>query len=353
MYAQIRSGLGLTVMALVLITSACGDGGSPIDPPTPPPAPRVASVSVNPESLALSVGESKQLQVSLFDSSGNPVTGVPIVWTSNNQNVGVNSTGLVTAFTVGESEVKASAGGVSKTVKVTVAPPAPVFEFDPEVSEEDQKVIREGVALAYDFFRASGHPIDFPVTIHGEMEDNNGVAASNQKEVWIWTGTQVWKTFTRADRLREIVYRLYQSVQYQIPLNWFGPRGTPGWLREGSAEMVAYKALSYGVILPYESARGCSIWNVKNAGSPFPTLKSMSEPKDDFLSTPGPILSLAMLAVDQLTDGNIDKLWKYGSIEGDWKNAFKEAFGVSTDAFYDDFEASRTGWEVPSTYECR
>jgi hypothetical protein len=61
-----------------------------------------------------------------------------------------------------------------------------------------------------------------------------------------------------------------------------------------------------------------------------------------------------MLAVDELAGNDPKKIMEFfrGASGEDWKHRFKDVFGVTTDAFYQNFEASRIGWEVPSSYEC-
>jgi len=59
---------------------------------TPPP---VNTVDVTPTAPNVIGGQTVQLTATLKDAAGNVLTGRPIVWTSNNLNVSVNSSGLV------------------------------------------------------------------------------------------------------------------------------------------------------------------------------------------------------------------------------------------------------------------
>ena len=85
----------------------------------------VASVTVAPASLGLTVGQTGQLGATVKDANGNVLTGRTITWTSNNTGVAtVNASGLVTAVAVGTAMVTASCGGQSGTSNVSVSGPS-------------------------------------------------------------------------------------------------------------------------------------------------------------------------------------------------------------------------------------
>ncbi|MGQ0715382.1 MAG: Ig-like domain-containing protein [Gemmatimonadaceae bacterium] len=81
-------------------------------------------VTVQPPSVSLSVGEARQLTVSV-----NPATTGTLLWSTSNDGVaGVSTAGLVTARAAGTARVTASVAGVSAgaDVSVSAAPPAAV-----------------------------------------------------------------------------------------------------------------------------------------------------------------------------------------------------------------------------------
>ncbi len=83
-----------------------------------------ASVSISPSSVTLDVGQEGRLSVSVTDGAGNPMSGVPVTWSSSDPGVATVSGGLVTAVSAGEAVIKSTADGVSGTATVTVnAPP--------------------------------------------------------------------------------------------------------------------------------------------------------------------------------------------------------------------------------------
>ncbi|HWQ29066.1 MAG TPA: Ig-like domain-containing protein, partial [Dehalococcoidia bacterium] len=84
----------------------------------PPP---VATVTVQPSSLSLTVGQTAQLGVVLKDANGNTLTGRSVTWSSSNPSVAtVSASGLVTALTAGSATITATSEGKSGTAAVSV-----------------------------------------------------------------------------------------------------------------------------------------------------------------------------------------------------------------------------------------
>jgi uncharacterized protein YjdB len=89
----------------------------------------VASVSVTPSTLSLTVGQTGQLTATPRDAAGNPLTGRGVTWTTTAAAVAtVNPTGLVLAQGVGTATIRATSEGQvgSATVTVTAVPVASV-----------------------------------------------------------------------------------------------------------------------------------------------------------------------------------------------------------------------------------
>jgi uncharacterized protein YjdB len=86
---------------------------------TPEP---VATVTVEPGTGSLRIGETLLLTATVRDARNNPLTGRTIVWTSSNQAVAtVSSSGLVSAVGLGATTAIATSEGKSGTAAVTVA----------------------------------------------------------------------------------------------------------------------------------------------------------------------------------------------------------------------------------------
>lgn len=81
----------------------------------------VASVLVTPGNKSLFVEETFQFSAETRDGSGGVLTGRPIEWSSNNENVAtVSATGLVTALSPGGAIITATSEGRSAPASVTV-----------------------------------------------------------------------------------------------------------------------------------------------------------------------------------------------------------------------------------------
>jgi len=98
----------LFTVALALLVFACGKD-NPAGPPT------VSTVVVTPGAdTLLTLGRTRQFTGVARDASGNPISGVTLVWSSSNPSVATVdvTTGLVTAVGNGLSIIRADAGGV-------------------------------------------------------------------------------------------------------------------------------------------------------------------------------------------------------------------------------------------------
>ena len=79
----------------------------------------VASVSINPGSIEMVIGETSQLRASISPSNA---TEKNVSWTSSKQSVAtVSESGLVSAVAEGTATITASVGGKSGTCSVTVS----------------------------------------------------------------------------------------------------------------------------------------------------------------------------------------------------------------------------------------
>lgn len=102
------------------------------------PGPTLVSISVQPASVTLNVGDTRTLTATGNFSDGSSRSLVPVdglTWTSSNDPVAtINVTGTVTGVAPGSAQITASAQGRSDTANVTVniSVPAPVIQTDPQ-----------------------------------------------------------------------------------------------------------------------------------------------------------------------------------------------------------------------------
>ncbi len=86
-----------------------------------PGAVPVDTVVVSPATARVFVGGTAQLGATAQDSTGNPLSGRTITWTSSNGGAAsVNGSGLVTGISAGTATITATSGGKSGSAAVTV-----------------------------------------------------------------------------------------------------------------------------------------------------------------------------------------------------------------------------------------
>jgi hypothetical protein len=85
-------------------------------------APGVKSIDITPIKAPLAVGSNVPLAAVTRLSSGDPRTGVPITWTSDNAKVAtVDEAGMITAVGPGKATITAKSGTATSTTLITVA----------------------------------------------------------------------------------------------------------------------------------------------------------------------------------------------------------------------------------------
>ena len=111
-----RRSLSPLALLALLVAIACSDD-SPAGPETTP----VASLTVSPANKSLVVGTTATLTAALADADGRPITGRPVAWSSNRNDVAtVTSGGVVTAVAAGTATIEAASEGKRGTAVITV-----------------------------------------------------------------------------------------------------------------------------------------------------------------------------------------------------------------------------------------
>ncbi len=95
----------------------------------------LAGLEVSPAASTLfAVGDTLQLEVQGLDANGNPVPGVSVTWSSEDDAIAeVDMTGLVTALKTGAVNIIAASGSLADSAAVTVAQLATRVVVTPEV----------------------------------------------------------------------------------------------------------------------------------------------------------------------------------------------------------------------------
>jgi hypothetical protein len=117
---------GVTVLLLV----SCGSSGTePHDEPLP-----VANIQVTSPATSIIEGTSIQLTAEALDAHGQKVPGSAITWSTTNQSIlSVSSSGLATGIKAGAASAKATSGGVTGSVAITVLRRVASLKVTPEL----------------------------------------------------------------------------------------------------------------------------------------------------------------------------------------------------------------------------
>lgn len=160
-------GLNLWVVGAAAVLAGCA--GETLTDPTGSANP-VKTVSINPTTASVAVNDVVQLSVALRDSRGAPVSGRPVIWTSDAEGVAtVSAAGLVQGAATGSATIRAESEGITATAVVTVALP--------QVPGSGSCLTQAGPTITL-----SGAPSPYN---NGSMATNTGIDARTAS----WTGT--------------------------------------------------------------------------------------------------------------------------------------------------------------------
>ena len=240
------------------------------------------------------------------------------------------------------------------------------YQFADGVSDADRSYVREGLALASDYFTATfGMTVQNPVTVNVLNEPLAGrssdEAAMHTIRIFATEESGWLKYETPLSRRGVLAHELFHVLQDEwAPAKWAQAYRTrdklpiigPIWLMEGSAELVAYKALVAKGLVPYGHVTLCFTNSVVYNNPP--ALQDM-ETSDGFYVPNVPTYRLGALAVDYLTaNRGVASLRTYFEQvgAGSWQVAFQTAFGMDISTFYTQFAQYRAQWQRPTTRAC-
>jgi hypothetical protein len=216
------------------------------------------------------------------------------------------------------------------------------FEFDPGVSMADRKLVLEASQAARSYFISElGRDLQSNVTIVVTTNDGAGyLGFSYGRKAWLFTGSPDWS----AGEDRVSVGVKYYIVAHEMFHNFQSdllstddalPSYSPSWLLEGTADYAAHKFIEQrgdGNLRRAIAEARALLHNVE-----LPRLGATRV-------TNGPLYALALLAADRLLAGKQLRLvGDYFADTGrmDWEDAFLKHFGKNTEAFIEEFEATR------------
>ena len=127
----------------------------------------VARVALLPDSAVITRGATQQLTAATLDANGNTLVGRPVAWASSNPAVAtVDSTGLVTGLTVGNTTITATSGGVVGEAAMGVAAPPPPG-MAPTILSVSPSILTPGVTMTITGTEFSTSKTSNAVTVDG------------------------------------------------------------------------------------------------------------------------------------------------------------------------------------------
>ena len=230
----------------------------------------------------------------------------------------------------------------------------------------------QGVQLAHDYSVLLGMPkTQSEVTIHmyndiekvisayaretnSSMEharkhwEKGGTAVASDDQIFMNASSEWYQNTEPKYRMKVIAHELIHAYQIGMSELKFGtsrdhevPESGPRWLIEGIAEYLAYKSLSEGGILSYESERDSRIViDAKRIDKPL----SEMEKREGYRGVSGAYNHFLLAAELLAKNSGESNLLKYHALQDSktmWQEAFEKAFGMTVTQFYDLFEEHR------------
>lgn len=261
------------------------------------------------------------------------------------------------------------------------------WEIGDQVSQEHQQNVMEAVRLMHDYAVSLGLPeIEDEVTFYlyhygDELIEayarETGWSVEQSREYWDKGGTAVagegyivvnasseWYATEprRIKQMKTAAHELYHAYQHGLsglrgdaPSDRVPEQG-PRWLSEGSAEFLAYQAMSEGDVLSYDTERNSTDpWGFVEHGKYVDTPLSEMETWTGFSGVRGSPYRYSLLAAELLASyaGESALLRYYQLLQPGitWQQAFQTIFRMPVEEFYIFFEEHRAaGFPETSAY---
>ena len=241
--------------------------------------------------------------------------------------------------------------------------PEVTYVFSPSADDHARSLIRSAIDLGRSFVAARTGLVANGITVFAftspdEYADRYGISREDAQRQWppcsgadaglpdkainvYLLGRCGWATQDDPGRHAMLVHEYWHRVQYLLsrqPGDF--PFMGPGWLIEGSAQLVGHLAVADAGLWDY----GAQAAERLNGSRSVQSLRSCESYGDSLC-----LYQLGFVAVEYLTQRDLRPLvafWRalgrgpVGSRE-QWQDAFKSAFGRSVVEFYAEFEAYR------------
>jgi hypothetical protein len=238
--------------------------------------------------------------------------------------------------------------GFSTLAEPAVAADANVsFDIAEAVSIEDATYVREGIALAQRYVAETLTDIsDAPIRVAVFADDDffcgeEAIACANESSIVVLTDTPDWNSLAPFERVETVVHEYIHVYQFakledqkDIP---------PTWFIEGMAEYLAFDAVVKQGLVSANDVRDFETGLVAQ----YPELSPLEEFEDRgaFYSEPGPVYSLAYMAIAEMMNGHspsdLDRLLEQVESSHNWRGSFLTVFGQGIGRFYQSFAETR------------
>lgn len=218
------------------------------------------------------------------------------------------------------------------------------IQADARVSPDDIEAIRRGFELADEFFKeVLGRTVctRIAVRVVGGVLPEGLAGVYGRDLIQVGAGDPRWTGLAPIVKSKIMVHEYFHILQNELSQEYGGPADEvrasgPTWLREGSAELVAWKAV---VDVAFGTVRARFIESTRR--NPATTLRRM-ETLQGFQQARGG-LDVSVIALEHLVGEKLDGLVTYyaRTSRTPWANAFREIFGKGVPEFYQSFEEYR------------
>jgi hypothetical protein len=216
------------------------------------------------------------------------------------------------------------------------------FDFDAEVSEQDRDTISEGIRLAQELF-ADG--ISGPIEDHLFVTalstvspgDANVLGVTIGRSIAFYTASSGWLHSSPAERLWTVIHEYVHF--YQFSMVGDSP-ARAAWFEEGMAEFLSMQALAGVDIVDQREFDGYEAAWLQFA-PPASILPSLESPftfqREGLDSYPLCYFAIAHL-FEPFDLETVNDFYSALDATDDFDTAFAQTFGISTAAYYQDFE---------------
>ncbi len=247
------------------------------------------------------------------------------------------------------------------------APAGVTFDFDDKISAFDKSVIQDGIAIGQRAFGEAGPIIVYARTSldalmdayyrHEKISANNPHAISTHRlfengfmtvystigaAIYFYTSDR-WLNIPQTERMRLAAHEYFHQIQFALSGRNLPVLPAPDWLVEGSADYESFRVFADYQFHESERIRDISKDMIGGLHNPLNSLDTMDQARAEDSKA---AYTLGLVATEFLTKNYgeetiLKKFWEIRATTRTWQDAFRSAFGITTNDFYNKFEEYR------------